>query len=69
MIAAVDTNILIDIPAANKKHFADSKNVIDKYIGKGQLIISEVVYAELLLLRDRGFNKTYFKDVDVKNKI
>lgn len=47
MITAVDTNILLDILLAEKKHFADSKNVIDAYIGQGQLIISEVVYAEL----------------------
>lgn len=47
MIAAVDTNILLDILIADKKYFADSKNVIDMYIGQGQLIISEVVYAEL----------------------
>lgn len=47
MIAAVDTNILLDILVADKKHFADSKNLIDTCIGQGQLIISEVVYAEL----------------------
>ena len=47
MRAAVDTNILLDILIVDKKHFADSKNVIDAYIGQGQLIISEVVYAEL----------------------
>lgn len=158
MITAVDTNILLDILLADKKHFADSKGVIDTHNEQGQLIISEVVYAELacqfaseielkeflsdtsiklvlsgekalsiagerwkgysqrkkkelqcsecgrfatvhcekcnsiisfrqsmvsdfmigahalnhadlLLSRDRGFYKTYFKDVDVKNKI
>ncbi len=47
MITAVDTNILLDILIADKKHFTDSKNVIDVHIEKGQLIISEVVYAEL----------------------
>lgn len=47
MIVAVDTNILLDILIADKKHFSDSKNVIDFYLGQGQLIISEVVYAEL----------------------
>ncbi|MGR3176024.1 MAG: type II toxin-antitoxin system VapC family toxin [Candidatus Scalindua sp.] len=47
MITAVDTNILIDILFADKKHFADSKAVIDTHNEQGQLIISEVVYAEL----------------------
>ncbi|GJQ57466.1 MAG: PIN domain-containing protein [Candidatus Scalindua sp. AMX11] len=47
MITAVDTNILLGILFADKKHFADSKNVIDAYLGQGQLILSEVVYAEL----------------------
>jgi len=47
MIAAVDTSILLDILMADKKHFADSKNMFDTYIGQGQLIICEVVYAEL----------------------
>ena len=47
MITAVDTNILLDILLADKKYFADSKNLIDTYIEQGQLIISEVVYAEL----------------------
>jgi predicted nucleic acid-binding protein len=28
-----------------------------------------LVHAELLLSRDRGYYKTYFKDVNVKNKI
>ncbi|MGR3304373.1 MAG: type II toxin-antitoxin system VapC family toxin [Candidatus Scalindua sp.] len=129
MITAVDTNIIIDILLADKKYFADSKAVIDTHNEQGQLIISEVVYAELacqfaseielkeflsdtliklvissekalslagerwkgyskqsmvsdfmigshalnhadlLLSRDRGFYKTYFKDIDVKNKI
>ena len=46
MITAVDTNILIDILLADKKHFADSKAVIDTHNEQGQLIISEVVYAE-----------------------
>ena len=47
MITAVDTNILLDILLADKKYFADSKNLIDTYIEQGQLIISGVVYAEL----------------------
>ena len=47
MITAVDTNILLDVLIPDKNHFEDSKNLVDMYIGKGQLILSEVVYAEL----------------------
>ena len=47
MITAVDTNILLDILIEDAKHFKDSKNLVDMYLAKGQLIISEVVYAEL----------------------
>ena len=47
MITAVDTNILLDILIGDKRRLAYSKKVIDTYLGQGQLIISEVVYAEL----------------------
>jgi len=47
LIAAVDTNILLDILIPDETHFADSKKLLDEYILKGQLIICEVVYAEL----------------------
>lgn len=47
MITAIDTNILLDILIADKMHFANSKNLIDMQMAQGQLIISEVVYAEL----------------------
>lgn len=47
MIAAVDTNILLDILVADKKHFEDSKALIDQHLLQGRLILSEVVYAEL----------------------
>ena len=47
MTTAVDTNILLDILLADKNYFIDSKSVIDTCLEQGQLIISEVVYAEL----------------------
>lgn len=47
MITAVDTNILLDILIPDESHFLSSKNLLDKYIEKGQLIICEIVYAEL----------------------
>ncbi len=47
MITAIDTNILLDILIPDEKFFQRSKKIIDKYISKGQLIICEIVYAEL----------------------
>ena len=47
MIAAVDTNILLDILIPDENYLKSSKALLDRYIEKGQLIICEVVYAEL----------------------
>ncbi|MBI5026355.1 MAG: type II toxin-antitoxin system VapC family toxin [Nitrospirae bacterium] len=47
MITAIDTNILLDILIPDESHFLSSKNLLDEYIEKGQLIICEIVYAEL----------------------
>lgn len=47
MIAAVDTNILLDILIPDERHFSDAKRLLDEYIEKGQLIICEIVYSEL----------------------
>jgi len=47
MITAIDTNILLDILIPDELHSLESKRLLDKYVGKGQLIICEVVYAEL----------------------
>lgn len=47
MITAVDTNILFDILLQNESHVLTSKRLLDEHISKGQLIICEIVYAEL----------------------
>jgi len=47
MRTAVDTNILLDILIPDEGHLLHSKKILEEYSGKGQLIISEVVYAEL----------------------
>ncbi|GAX59574.1 nucleic acid-binding protein [Candidatus Scalindua japonica] len=47
MITSIDTNILLDILLVDNKFALDSKNLIDFYNQKGQLIICELVYAEL----------------------
>ncbi len=47
MITAVDTNVLLDILIPDESHFQKSKGLLDEYVQKGQLIICEIVYAEL----------------------
>jgi len=47
MITAIDTNILLDILIPDEKYAESSKSLLDSYIEKGRLIISEIVYAEL----------------------
>ena len=47
MIAAIDTNILLDILIPNVKYAKSSKAVIDDAFRNGSLVISEIVYAEL----------------------
>jgi predicted nucleic acid-binding protein len=47
MITAVDTNIILDILIPGEPFCQSSKVLLDKYVSEGQLIICEVVYAEL----------------------
>jgi len=47
MITAVDTNIILDILIPDESFGESSKQLLDRHISVGQLIICEVVYAEL----------------------
>lgn len=47
MIAAVDTNILLDILIPGAVHSSSSKALLEAAYAQGAMIISEVVYAEL----------------------
>jgi len=47
VITAVDTNILLDILIPDEANLLSSKRLLDEYVSKGQLIICELVYAEL----------------------
>lgn len=47
MITAVDTNILFDILIPDEDFVQSSKKMMERYAEKGQLIICEIVYAEL----------------------
>ncbi len=47
MIAAVDTNILLDILIPDEPFSGSSKNLLDYYLSRGKLILNDVVLAEL----------------------
>lgn len=58
MISAVDTNILLDILIPDEAHMEASKELIEKHLEKGRLVICEIVYAELAsqFLSERDLN-------------
>lgn len=47
MISAVDTNILLDVLLPDKKHAGSSRALLNQHKKMGQLVICEMVYAEL----------------------
>ena len=47
MITAVDTNIILDILIPGEPFAESSKRLLDHHLANGNLIICEVVYAEL----------------------
>jgi predicted nucleic acid-binding protein len=47
MITAVDTNILLDVLIPGQRFGEASKKLLDHHLSNGQLILCEVVYAEL----------------------
>ncbi len=47
MITAIDTNIILDVLIPGEPFCQSSKALLDKHVSEGQLIICEVVYAEL----------------------
>jgi predicted nucleic acid-binding protein len=47
MITAVDTNVILDILIPGEPFAASSKAVLERHLAAGQLILCEVVFAEL----------------------
>jgi predicted nucleic acid-binding protein len=66
MIVAVDTNILIDILNKDEKHFEFSKNLLNKALKRGALVINEIVYTELAgLFKEREKLDEFLSDFDI----
>jgi len=67
MIAAIDTNILLDILIPGTEHAAESKALLDKHHTDGQLIVGDVVYAELSSQFSSGEElKAFLKDTSIR---
>jgi predicted nucleic acid-binding protein len=47
MITAIDNNIILDVLIPGEPFCRSSKALLDRHVSEGQLIICEVVYAEL----------------------
>lgn len=47
MITAVDTNIILDVLIPGEPFAESSKGLLDRYLSKGNLVLCEVVFAEL----------------------
>ena len=47
MITAVDTNIILDVLIPGEPFGESSKELLDRHLAKGNLILCEVVFAEL----------------------
>jgi len=47
MITAVDTNIILDVLIPDEAHCESSKELLERHLANGQLIIGEIVFAEL----------------------
>lgn len=67
MITAIDTNILLDILIPDEEHALSSKGLIDEYNEKGQLVICEMVFAELAsqFLSEKEL-KAFLSDTSIK---
>jgi hypothetical protein len=67
MITAVDTNILLDILIPDEPFSITSKNLLDQHVSRGQLIICEVVYAELAAgFRSENDLKTFLVETGIR---
>jgi len=60
MISAVDTNILLDVLIPDEQYMEGSKKLLDVYLEKGRLIVSEIVYAELASQFETGVDLDMF---------
>lgn len=67
MITAVDTNVLLDLFIANAVNQAESREHIATALEAGELIISEIVHAELVPnFEDHARLESALRDTDVR---
>ncbi|MAG16063.1 hypothetical protein CMO88_03310 [Candidatus Woesearchaeota archaeon] len=74
MITAVDTNILLDILGNDLTYLGQSSALLEKYSNMGSLMISPIVYSEILTAFLRKYRKNeaiselhlFLRDLDVQ---
>jgi predicted nucleic acid-binding protein len=67
MITAIDSNILLDILIPDAEYARSSKELIDAYHEKGQLMICEIVYSELASQFPSGVElKSFLKETYIR---
>jgi len=67
MITAVDTNIILDILIPDEPFSLSSKALLDHHVSIGQLIMCEVVYAELAArFRSENELKTFLMETGIR---
>lgn len=67
MITAVDTNVLLDLFVANAANQADSRQHIAAALAAGELVTSEIVYAELVPnFEDRARLESALQDTGIQ---
>ena len=67
MITAVDTNIILDILIPDEPCSLSSKALLDHHVSIGQLIMCEVVYAELAAsFRSENELKTFLMETGIR---
>jgi predicted nucleic acid-binding protein len=67
MITSVDTNIILDVLIPGEPFSESSKMLLDRHLSKGNLIICEIVFAELSAgFRSREDLKSFLSDTGMK---
>lgn len=67
MITSVDTNIILDVLIPGEPFGESSKMLLDRHLSMGNLIICEVVFAELAAgFRSRKDIKSFLSDTGMK---
>lgn len=67
MITAIDTNVLLDVPAPNPEYFDRSVQVLEEAAKAGSLVVCDPVYAELCVhFQHQGECDRFLQENDIR---